>query len=143
MGMLWRKAPGAGAATPPALAAQGADQPVQGSRTGCQQRAFEVGIQSAMVRFISGHPLRQQGVQPAPTGLLGRKPNRLENRQQLLAVILAGPTGLYGGATRWRRPAAQGANRGLAMIAQQLDGLIQQLAPVLCTGTSVLPPHPV
>src|SRR5215469_5569848 len=96
-----------------------------------------------MVRLISWHPLRQQGVQPASAGLLSRKPNRLENRQQLLGVIRAGPTRLYGGTTLWRRLATQGANRGLAMITQQLDGLIQQLALVLCTGTSVLPPHPI
>ena len=68
---------------------QGCKQPIQSAGTDGQQAFPHISIKTAMIRFISGQPFRQQRHQPTATRLESGKPDRLEDGQQRVGMILA------------------------------------------------------
>jgi hypothetical protein len=89
---------------------------------------------------VPSYPFRQHRHQTTPTGIIGRLPNRSQPRQQGSRLVAQRPT-RDNPWTALPRRRAQGADRRLAMIAQQFLGLIQQLPFVLHTGALITPPH--
>lgn len=92
-----------------------------------------------MVSLVGRQPFGQQSRQARTARLERGKPDRLEHRQELLRIILPRTAQPQDGRAgrRWLR--AQGADGGLAVIAQQGDGLVEQLAFVAPAGAGILP----
>ncbi len=82
-------------------------------------------------------------MQAAAAGLEGRKPNRLQNRQQRRWLIRPGPT-QHDVQSWWHRLERLGSERadgGFAVVTQQFDGLVQQFPFVLRSGGAIPSPQ--
>ena len=110
-----------------------------GAGTGAQKRLAQVGVEATVIGFVGGQPFGQEGVQAHAAGLEGGKPDGLHDREQRSGVIGLGPAQAQAGRPGRGRFGAQGADGGLAMVAEEGDGLIEELAFVNRAGSSVGP----
>lgn len=139
---LTQETAGPGAAAPVEPHPQRSDEPVQGAGAHGQQIFTQVRVQAAVSGFIGGQPFGQQRLQARAAGLERREPDRFEDRQEPRGIVLPGPPQANRPRGGRRRLRAQGAEGRLAVIAQELNRLVEELTFEVRAGFGVLPSQP-
>ena len=138
---LAQETAGSGAAAAAQRHPKRCQQPIQCARADGQQARAHVGIQRTMIRLVRRQPFGQERDQSTAAGLKRRKPNGLKDGQQRVGVILARPPQNQRRQRGWLGFAAQRPDGGLAMVTEQLDRLVDQLAFVFPSRTAILSPQ--
>jgi hypothetical protein len=101
----------------------------------------QVGVRTTGIGFAGRQPFGQQSPQMEPAGLKGGEPDWGEDWQQPLGVI--GPGSAREQARRaWcSRAGAQGADGGLAVVAQQADRMVEPWTFVKPAGPGISMPQ--
>src|SRR5688572_15582187 len=99
-------------------------EPIQRRWTGLQQLLSHRSGQRPVIRFISGHPVRQHGGQPLAAGLLSAQPDLLQGRQQQRSIVDRRASHNSRKSQLRHGLCRQGANRRFAMIAHELHRLV-------------------
>ncbi len=138
---LAKQVAGSRAPAPQQRHTQRCQQPIQRARADRQQALPHISVQPTMIRLVRWQPFWQQRDKPTATGLKRREPDRLEDRQQRVGMILARPTQNQRGRRGRLGFVPQGADGSLAMVPQQLDRLGDELSFILPTRPAILPPQ--
>ena len=139
---LTQETAGPGAAVPVEPPPRRSAEPVQGAGAPGQQIFTQGRVPAAGSGFIGGPPFGEQRLQARAAGLERREPDRVEDRQEPRGIVLPGPPQANrprGGRRRLRAPGAAGR---LAVIAQALNRLVEELTFEVRAGFGVLPAQP-